>query len=102
VVAEEGLSRDSGDQEYGNTKRRGQGSFRLDHVPWVQYFNGSYALHGTHWHDVFGTPRSYGCINMAPVDAHRVFFWTEPAVPAGWNGVHADDEHRGTIVQIHE
>jgi lipoprotein-anchoring transpeptidase ErfK/SrfK len=100
--SDEGLSRDSGDEAYGKSKRRGQGSYRLDHVPWVQYFKGSYALHATHWHDVFGTARSHGCINMAPVDAHRVFFWTEPQVPEGWHGVYANDEHKGTVVHIHE
>ena len=98
----EGLTRDSNDPEYGKSKRRGQGTFLLQHVPWVQYFKGSYALHATYWHDVFGTARSHGCVNMAPIDAHRIFFWSEPNVPKGWHGVYANDQEVGTVVYIHE
>ena len=98
----EGLTRDSGDPEYGKTKRRGQGTFLLQHVPWVQYFKGSYALHATYWHDVFGTARSHGCINLTPIDAHRIFFWTHPNVPKGWHGVYSEKEDDGTVVYVHE
>jgi lipoprotein-anchoring transpeptidase ErfK/SrfK len=98
----EGLTRDSNDPEYGKTKRRGQGTFLLQHVPWVQYFKGSYALHATYWHDVFGTARSHGCVNVSPIDAHRVFFWTKPSLPKGWHGVYAEREEDGTLVFIHE
>jgi hypothetical protein len=52
---------------------------------------------------VFGTPRSHGCVNLAPVDAHRLFFWTDPPVPPGWHGVNAGEEAgEGTLVVIHE
>jgi lipoprotein-anchoring transpeptidase ErfK/SrfK len=99
----EGLTRDTGDPEYGKTKRRGQGTFLLADVPWVQYFKGSYALHGTYWHDVFGHARSHGCVNLSPIDAHRVFFWTTPNVPQGWHGVYARGPNdKGTVVYIHE
>lgn len=98
----EGLTRDTGDPEYGKTKRRGQGTFLLQHVPWVQYFKGSYALHATYWHDVFGTARSHGCVNLTPIDAHRVFFWTHPNVPKGWHGIYTAKEEEGTVVYIHE
>jgi lipoprotein-anchoring transpeptidase ErfK/SrfK len=92
-----------GDGEYGVTKRRGEGTFQLRDVPYIQYFESGYALHAAYWHDVFGTPRSHGCVNLAPVDAHRVFFWTEPAVPANWHGVNAGEENgEGTLVVIHE
>ena len=60
-----------GDGEYGVTKRRGEGTFALHDVPYIQYFESGYALHAAYWHDVFGTPRSHGCVNLAPVDAHR-------------------------------
>ncbi|MEQ9322339.1 MAG: L,D-transpeptidase, partial [Polyangiaceae bacterium] len=40
--------------------------FDLRDVPWVQYFTEGYALHGAYWHDDFGTPRSHGCVNLAP------------------------------------
>jgi lipoprotein-anchoring transpeptidase ErfK/SrfK len=92
-----------GDGEYGVTKRRGEGTFQLRDVPYIEYFESGYALHAAYWHDVFGTPRSHGCVNLAPVDAHRIFLWTDPQVPPGWHGVNAgEDMGEGTLVVIHE
>jgi lipoprotein-anchoring transpeptidase ErfK/SrfK len=92
-----------GDGEYGVTKRRGEGTFALRDVPYIQYFESGYALHAAYWHDDFGTPRSHGCVNLAPVDAHRIFFWTDPPVPTGWHAVNAgEDMGEGTLVVIHE
>ncbi|MFT3771977.1 MAG: L,D-transpeptidase [Minicystis sp.] len=92
-----------GDGEYGVTKRRGEGTFQLRDVPYIQYFESGYALHAAYWHDVFGTPRSHGCVNLAPVDAHRIFFWTDPPVPQGWHGVNSgEDAGEGSLVVIHE
>jgi lipoprotein-anchoring transpeptidase ErfK/SrfK len=89
--------------EYGVTMRRGAGDFELRDVPWIQYFSSGYALHGAYWHDVFGTPRSHGCINLAPIDARYLFNWTSPAVPDGWHGLNVSDEFgRGTLVHIRE
>lgn len=73
--------------------------FELRDVPYVQYFEDGYALHGAYWHDKFGRPKSHGCINLSPEDARRLFFWTEPAVPYGWHG--AARALTGTIVFIH-
>ena len=46
-------------------------------VPWVQYFTGAYAMHGTYWHDNFGVPVSHGCINMRTPDAAWLFDWAQ-------------------------
>jgi L,D-transpeptidase-like protein len=73
--------------------------FELRDVPYVQYFKDGYALHGAYWHDGFGKPKSHGCINLAPEDARRLFFWTEPQVPEGWHG--AKKSLTGTIVFVH-
>lgn len=73
--------------------------FELRDVPYVQYFHEGYALHTAYWHDVFGQPKSHGCINLAPEDARRLFFWTEPRVPDGWHG--ASKGRTGTVVFIH-
>lgn len=73
--------------------------FELRDVPYVQYFQDGFALHGAYWHDRFGRPKSHGCINLAPEDARRLFFWTEPSVPPGWHG--ARESLTGTIVFIH-
>jgi lipoprotein-anchoring transpeptidase ErfK/SrfK len=56
--------------------------FDLPGVPWVCYFSGNgAALHGTYWHNDYGTPKSAGCINLRPNDAKWLFRWTLPVVP---------------------
>ena len=91
------------DPEYGITTRRGASDFELRDVPWIQYFAAGYALHGAYWHDVFGTARSHGCVNLAPIDARYVFLWTDPPVPAGWHGINVgNDMGEGTAVEIRE
>jgi hypothetical protein len=74
--------------------------FELNDVPYVMYFDKEgYALHGAYWHDRFGTPKSHGCINLAPEDARRIFHWTEPLVPVGWHGVLKP--LTGTVLFVH-
>jgi L,D-transpeptidase catalytic domain len=91
------------DPEYGITMRRGSSDFELRDVPWIQYFAAGYALHGAYWHDVFGIPRSHGCVNLSPIDARYVFFWTDPPVPTGWHGINVGtDMGRGTGVVVRE
>jgi hypothetical protein len=65
--------------------------YRIEDVPWTQYFEGSVALHGAFWHERFGLTRSHGCVNMAPADAHYVWNEMWPAVPEGWLGISAAD-----------
>ncbi len=92
-----------GDGVYGVTLRRGHGTYQLRDVPYIQYFESGYALHVAYWHDVFGTPRSHGCINLSPIDGHRLFLWTEPAIPEGWHAINTgDDMGEGTTVIVHE
>ena len=91
------------DPEYGITMRRGASDFELRDVPWIQYFAAGYALHGAYWHDVFGTARSHGCVNLAPIDARYVFLWSDPPVPPGWHGINVgNDMGEGTAVEIRE
>ena len=73
--------------------------FELKDIPYVQYFQDSYALHAAYWHDDFGTPRSHGCINLAPEDAKWLFQWTEPQLPKGWHGVRKSLS--GSVVFVH-
>ncbi len=76
--------------------------FELRDVPWVQYFKGGYAIHAAPWHDDFGKPRSHGCVNMSPIDARRVFMFTDPPLPTDWHGVNASAlTGEGTLVSIH-
>lgn len=73
--------------------------FDFRDVPFVQYFTEGFALHGAYWHDDFGTPRSHGCVNLAPLDAAWLFAWTDPPVPEGWHA--ALSLKKGTLVYTH-
>ena len=76
--------------------------FELRDVPWVEYFEAGYAIHAAPWHDEYGNPRSHGCINLSPIDARRVFMWTDPPLPADWHAVYSNElTGEGTVVHIH-
>jgi cell division septation protein DedD len=47
--------------------------YYLPSVPYVMYFYTGYGLHGTYWHNNFGTPMSHGCVNFTIDDAGWVF-----------------------------
>ena len=49
--------------------------YYLPDVPNVMYFYSGYALHGTYWHNNFGTPMSHGCVNLSESDAQWLFNW---------------------------
>lgn len=78
------------------------GPYSIEDVPWIMYFNGSYALHGAFWHAAFGHVKSHGCVNLTPADARTMFNWTEPHVPEGWHGANATAEKPGTRVIVHD
>lgn len=59
--------------------------YYLPDVPYVMYFYKDYGLHGTYWHNNFGTPMSHGCINFTIPDSGWVF----------------DFASVGTVVHIH-
>lgn len=52
--------------------------YDLPGVPWVMYFYGGYAIHGTYWHNNFGTPMSHGCVNMRTDEAAFLYNWAPP------------------------
>lgn len=47
--------------------------YYLPDVPFTMYFYRGYALHGTYWHNNFGTPMSHGCVNLRTEDAKWLF-----------------------------
>jgi lipoprotein-anchoring transpeptidase ErfK/SrfK len=51
--------------------------YYLQDVPWVLYFDKSRALHGAYWHNGYGYPRSHGCVNLSPFDAHWLYNWAD-------------------------
>lgn len=76
------------------------GNYAIQDVPWVMYFQGSYALHGAFWHESFGSTRSHGCVNLGATDARWLFYWTTPFVPERWHGVSASDSNVGSTIVI--
>ena len=71
--------------KYRTADMRGPGYF-LEDVPFVMYFYKGYGLHGTYWHNNFGTPMSHGCVNFKPKEAKWLFEWASV----------------GTIVNVHK
>lgn len=49
--------------------------YYLADVPYVMYFYRDFAIHGTYWHNNFGTPMSHGCVNVNTIDAGWLFNW---------------------------
>jgi len=54
-------------------------------VPNVMYFYKSYGIHGTWWHNNFGTPMSAGCVNMTIDNSEWMYSWASV----------------GTLVKVH-
>jgi len=84
----------------GMTSDKAGEAYSVADVPWTMYYDGDYALHTSYWHDGFGSPRSHGCVNLAPRDARRLFQWSSPDVPAGWSTVYGDADNPGTLVRV--
>jgi lipoprotein-anchoring transpeptidase ErfK/SrfK len=47
--------------------------YYLPNVPFVMYFYKDYGLHGTYWHNNFGTPMSHGCVNLTIPDSEWLY-----------------------------
>jgi len=70
--------------KYKSAKMSGPGYY-LPNVPYIMYFYKGYGLHGTYWHNNFGTPMSHGCVNLRTDDAGWLFNWASV----------------GTVVNVH-
>lgn len=55
--------------------------YDLPDVPHVMYYQGGYAIHGTYWHNRFGTPVSHGCTNVAVDHAQWLYQWASVGTP---------------------
>ncbi|MFH1446665.1 MAG: L,D-transpeptidase [Chloroflexota bacterium] len=60
--------------KYRYTDMAGPGYYLPD-VPYTMYFYSGYGIHGTYWHDNFGTPMSHGCVNMRTSEAGWLYDW---------------------------
>lgn len=80
----------------------GEDPYSTATVPWTQFFSPErgLALHTSYWHDGFGTPKSHGCINLAPADARWLYFWSEPQVPPGWTMAAGVAEAPGSLIRV--
>lgn len=86
----------------GDGTAAGDLPYSIESVPYVMYFEGSYALHGAFWHRNYGIRMSHGCVNLAPLDAKYIFFNSDPPVAPGWHGAWAADDRPGSRVIVHE
>ena len=55
--------------------------YNLAGVPYVMYFAGANAIHGTYWHNNFGRPMSHGCVNMRIPEAKWLYNWASIGTP---------------------
>lgn len=80
----------------------GEDPYSVATVPWTQFFSPikGLALHAAYWHDRFGRPLSHGCVNLAPRDARRLYYWSDPQVPPGWTSTQGVVEAPGSIVRV--
>lgn len=83
--------------------------YYLPNVPYVMYFENSeipgyrgYGIHGAYWHNDFGTPRSHGCVNLAPNVAGQLYHWVSPTLSEGKSSIRATAQNPGTRIVIHE
>jgi len=76
-------------------------SYDLPNVPFTQYFrpDGS-AIHGTYWHDEFGTTQSQGCINVTWTDGAYLLDQTKPQVPGDQIGFVIDPAQATPVVIV--
>ena len=70
--------------KYVSTTMAGPG-YNLPNVPYTMYFHKGYGIHGTYWHNNFGTPMSHGCVNLTIPDAEWLYYWASV----------------GTVVKVH-
>ncbi len=66
--------------KYVSANMSGPGYY-LPNVPYTMYFYQGYGIHGTYWHNNFGTPMSHGCVNMRTGDAAWLFDWASVGTP---------------------
>lgn len=83
--------------------------YYLPNVPYTMFFENEkvpgwrgFGLHGTYWHDDFGTPRSHGCVNLPTPIAERLYYWVGPNLGDRSWSVRSSANNPGTRIVIHE
>lgn len=80
--------------------REVQNSFDVNDAPWVMEFEPGYALHGMYWGDGVGEAQGFHDVAMTPIDAHKIFAWSDPPLPEGWSAVYDGAAAEGTFVNV--
>jgi lipoprotein-anchoring transpeptidase ErfK/SrfK len=90
------------DRMTSSTVADAEGSYDLPNVPFPEYFkdDGS-AVHGTYWHDAFGSDESQGCINLTWTDSAYLFRFTSPEVRTDQFRAQAPPEEATPLVIVH-
>jgi hypothetical protein len=86
----------------GDGTAAGDLPYSIEDVPFVQYYFRSFALHAAFWHSNFGVQMSHGCVNLSPLDAKWLFFFTGPDLPEGFHGVWSSEAAAGSRVVVHD
>jgi lipoprotein-anchoring transpeptidase ErfK/SrfK len=86
----------------GDGTAAGDLPYSIEDVPYAMYFHRAYALHGAFWHGNYGVQMSHGCVNLSPLDAKWLFFFSSPEARPAFHGVWARPEGSGTRIVIHE
>jgi hypothetical protein len=76
--------------------------YSLANVPYIMYFNKDQGLHGAYWHDLYGSVRSAGCVNLSPHDAHWLFHWAGPELRPDQRMLYTSKEEPGVWVWVHD
>lgn len=66
--------------KYDSTRMTGP-DYDVPDVPYTMYYDGGMAIHGAYWHNLFGTPVSHGCTNVAVNHAKWLFEWASVGTP---------------------
>lgn len=75
--------------------------YDLSNVPFTQYYRESgYTIHGTYWHDNYGSRESQGCVNLTWTDSAYLFGLTKPDVPGDSNQKWARGEPATPVVIV--
>ena len=87
----------------------GRNYYYLPNVPYVMFFENSevpgakgYSLHGTYWHNDFGTQKSHGCVNLPTPIAEKLYQWTSPVLTEEAGFQRASSDNPGTRIVIHD
>lgn len=80
--------------------REVQNGFDVADAPWVMEFEPGYAIHGMYWGDGVGEAQGFHDVAMTPIDAHRIWAWSDPPLPEGWSAVYESAAAEGTFVNV--